>query len=171
MLKINTLLAVTFISSSMLPIHAEISHPAAKVITSTNVQTQPAADDQKTVEYSPEVQQEMTDALKAAQSWVQLIDQGHYEESWDKASQIMQKTISKKEWARALDIARKKLGPVKDRTLKEERPAWDPKRLPPGIYMVVEYNTSFTRVTHSGELLTLRKEPDGKWRVLTYLVN
>lgn len=113
----------------------------------------------------------MIEAAKAAQDYVQLIDQGRYAESWTSGAKIFQGTITQKEWETALKMARKRLGDVKSRTVKDERPAWDPKGLPKGPYMVVEYNTSFTRAPQSGELLTLMREPNGSWKVLTYQVN
>jgi hypothetical protein len=111
------------------------------------------------------------EAAKVAKDYVNLLDQGKYAESWDTGSSIFQKTISKGEWVLALQLARQKLGKVQSRTLKDERPAWDPKGLPKGAYMVVEYNTSFAKAPNSGELLTLRLEPSGQWKILTYQVN
>lgn len=111
------------------------------------------------------------EAANAAQQYVKLIDQGKYGESWDHGAKLFQHTISRKEWSTALTLARKRLGQVISRTIKDERPAWDPKGLPKGAYMVVEYNTSFQGAPNSGELLTLMREADGTWKVLTYKVN
>lgn len=130
-----------------------------------------AATDVTNTRNPPEMAGWKIEAAQAAQDYVNLLDQGRYGESWDRGSVLFQHTISKKEWNTALTLARKRLGPVRSRTLKDERPAWDPKGLPKGPYMVVEYNTSFQRAPNSGELLTLRRDEDGKWKVLTYKVN
>lgn len=113
----------------------------------------------------------MIEAARAAQEYVNLIDQGKYADSWKQGAKLFQRTISQPEWATALNMVRGKLGAVKSRTVKDQRPAWDPKGLPKGPYMVVEYNTSFEKVPNSGEVLTLMREQDGVWRVLTYQVN
>lgn len=113
----------------------------------------------------------MIEASQASEEFVSLIDKGRYSDSWNKGSQIFQKTIPQNEWEFALDQARKPLGQVVSRSLKDQRPAMDPRGLPAGPYMVVEYNTSFQKAPQSGELITLRREDNGKWKVLTYQVN
>ncbi len=113
----------------------------------------------------------MIDALQVAKKYVETIDAGKYAESWQMGDAIFQRTASSNEWSLALSASRGRLGAVKLRTLKDEKPAWNPAGLPPGAYMVVEYNTAFDRAPNSGELLTLRQGEDGKWRVLTYQVN
>lgn len=113
-------------------------------------------------------------AIETAQvgkDYVEGLDNGQYAQSWSKGDQLFQHTITQKEWEMALNDNRKKLGKVKSRTLKDQKPAWDPRGLPKGAYMVVEYNTSFENAPQSGELLTMRRGSDGKWRVLTYQVN
>lgn len=111
------------------------------------------------------------ESAQVAKDYVEGLDKGEYEQSWTKADQLFQHTITQKEWVTALNENRKNLGKVKSRTLKDQRIAWNPHNLPKGAYMVVEYNTSFENTPNSGELLTLRHDPDGKWRVLTYQVN
>lgn len=111
------------------------------------------------------------ETAQVAKDYVEGLDKGDYAQSWTKGDQLFQHTITQKEWDMALNDNRKKLGRVKSRTLKDQKPAWDPHGLPKGPYMVVEYNTSFENAPDSGELLTMRKGSDGKWRVLTYQVN
>lgn len=113
----------------------------------------------------------LIESAKVAQDYVQLIDQGRYAETWTRGAKLFQKTISQGEWTTALNLARKPLGAVKSRTLKDQKPAWDPKGMPKGAYMVVDYKTSFARAPNSGELLTLMRESNGTWKVLTYQVN
>lgn len=113
----------------------------------------------------------MIEGSNAAKEYVLLLDQGRYAESWSKGAKIFQGTISQNEWKTALNMARSRLGRATARSLKDQKPAWNPRGLPPGPYMVVEFNTSFEKAPHSGELLTLMREKDGKWKVLTYQVN
>lgn len=113
----------------------------------------------------------MIEAAQVAKDYVDTVDRAAYNETWSKGSSIFQGMISQSEWAAALQLGRAPLGKVTSRTLKDQRPAWDPKGLPGGAYMVVEYDTSFEKAPNSGELLTLRREADGKWKVLTYKVN
>lgn len=134
-------------------------------------QTLAAIESPLELQNSPELAAAKIESAKVAQDYVQLIDQGRYAESWQRGARLFQGTVSQKQWVAALTLARRRLGQVKSRTLKDQRPAWDPRGLPKGAYMVVEYNTSFTRAPQSGELLTLMQEPNGEWKVLTYHVN
>ena len=68
-------------------------------------------------------------------------------------------------------MTRQRLGNTKTRLLKDQRLAHDPKGLPEGAYMIIEYDTSFEHVPNSAELLTLMREPTGLWKVLTYQVD
>lgn len=113
----------------------------------------------------------LIEALQAARSYVEMLDRGQYSESWNYGAKLFQRTITQAEWTKALELARKRLGGVRSRTLKDERPAYNPRGMPAGVYMVVEFNTSFDRAPNSGELLTLMRDSDGQWHVLTYQVN
>ncbi len=137
--------------------------------TQANLSTQQAASSAENNQ--DEMAAWMIEAAQVAKDYVEGLDRGEYANSWPKGDILFQRTISQKEWVTALGLARKRLGGVKSRTLKDQRPAWDPHGLPKGPYMVVEYNTSFDRAPNSGELLTLRRGADGHWRVLTYQVN
>ncbi len=113
----------------------------------------------------------MIESAQVAKDYVDGLDKGQYAQSWSKGDTLFQHTITKEEWAKALTDSRKPLGKANSRKLKDQRPAQDPHGLPKGAYMVVEYDTSFDNAPNSGELLTLRRGTDGKWRVLTYQVN
>lgn len=112
----------------------------------------------------------MIETAQVSKDYVEGLDKGEYAKSWTKGDQLYQHTITQKEWEYALNKSRKNLGRVKSRTIKKHMPGWDPQGLPKGPYMVVEYKTSFDNAPDSGELLTLRRGSDGKWRVLTYQV-
>jgi hypothetical protein len=113
----------------------------------------------------------MIESAQVAKDYVESIDKGQYAQSWSKGDQIFQHTITENEWTQNLNSQRKGLGKVKSRTLKLQGPSWNPRGLPSGPYMVVEYDTSFESAPRSTEILTLRRGPDGKWRILTYQIN
>lgn len=161
--KIFFLLMLSFLTGYFLPIHSLPVPQEAQRGEVLNNPTDEAANEAQLNAWKIE-------AAKTAAEYVQLLDQRRYADSWGTGSLIFQRTISQKEWTVALDLARSRLGRAKERTLKDERIAWDPKGLPKGAYMVVEYDTSFEKAPNSGELLTLRLE-NGKWKVLTYQVN
>lgn len=120
---------------------------------------------------SPEMAAWMIETSQAAKDFVETIDRGQYTESWTKGDELFKNTITQNEWAQALNGGRKELGAANSRTLRLQRPAWNPRGLPAGPYMVIEYDTTFPNSSKAtGELLTLRRGSDNKWRVLTYQV-
>lgn len=114
---------------------------------------------------------EMAASAIAAKSWIELVDKGKYAESWDASSSLLKRTMSKAEWVRVLEATRKPLGNASSRTIIDQRPAPNPKGLPPGDYMVVLYSTVFDTKPKGKELITMEQGDDGQWRVMTYLVD
>jgi hypothetical protein len=115
---------------------------------------------------NPNLEQSAT----ATQTWLSLIDTGNYGQAWDSSSKLFQQTINKPQWQQLMDSSRKPLGSIRNRTVLDQRTASNPRGLPAGDYMVMFYNTAFANKPSAYELVTLMKEPDGKWRILTYQV-
>jgi Protein of unknown function (DUF4019) len=122
----------------------------------------------KNAALTAEEQKILADNAAAALSWLQLVDNGKYEDSWNAASKTFQLTIAKNEWGKAMEKLRTPLGRVVSRTLLQQLPKQNPKGLPEGYYMVLVYQTDFTDRHKANELLTMVLESDGRWRVLTY---
>ncbi len=126
---------------------------------------------QQSAETQKQIAAWMIEALDVARNFTNHINTGNYAQTWMEGDPIFQKVVSQNEWVTALQLVRSKTGAPTSRTLKDEKVAFNPNGLPAGAYMVVEFNTSFEKIPNSGELLTLRRGDDGKWRVLTYQVN
>lgn len=115
-------------------------------------------------------EEDLKNGIAAAEAWLNLVDQGRYENSWEAGALSFQLTITKKEWNKALENLRKPLGTVVSRQLQEQRVANNPKGLPKGEYLVLYYKTAFSSRADANELLTLQKQNNGQWKVLTYHV-
>lgn len=137
--------------------------PSPPQTTSQTTPIQQASDEQITTW--------VNEVIQVANQYVSTLDKGLYADSWTQGSTIFQHTINQREWKIALGLARRRLGNVKSRTIKDVRIAWNPAGLPKGPYMVVEYETAFDKAPHSGETLTFNQDSSGKWKVLTYQVN
>jgi uncharacterized protein DUF4019 len=114
--------------------------------------------------------EDLQQGTAAGDAWLKLVDQGRYENSWEIGALSFQLTISKKEWNKALEAMRKPLGTVVSRQLLEQRVAYNPKGLPQGEYLVLYYKTAFSNRADANELLTLQKQNNGQWKLLTYHV-
>lgn len=125
-----------------------------------------------TLPLKPNVSEEdLQKSAATGESWLNLVDQGRYENSWEAGALTFQLTISKKEWSKNLELQRKSLGKEVSRKLVEQRVAENPKGLPAGEYMVNVYKTSFSNKPEAIEVMTLQKQNNGSWKVLTYFVN
>lgn len=113
----------------------------------------------------------MIEANLVAKNYAEDLDHGRYELSWEKSDSLFQSVIKQSEWIIVSKQKRQFLGKMTSRLLKDQRHEWNPVGLPPGLYMVVEYVTSFEKRPQSYELLTLRRGADGQWRVLTYKIS
>lgn len=132
-----------------------------------SVEQQPQTGAQQ-AQANPELQQAFEDSANVAAQWLKLIDEGKYADSWDYAAQKFQVTLKKEEWVLVEQKLRQPMGSLISRQLVQQLPAKDPKGLPAGDYMVLAYKSSFTNRPNVRELVTMVKESDGQWRVLTY---
>ena len=109
-------------------------------------------------------------ATKAAQVWVLLVDDGKYEESWDKATNNFQVAISRAEWKDALTAVRSPLGKVGSRAVKSAQFTTSLPGAPDGRYVVIQFATSFEKKKEAIETVVPMEEPDGVWRVSGYFI-
>jgi len=107
---------------------------------------------------------------ESAEKWLSLVDSGKYWETWNQAAPGLHDLATAEEWENILKVSRDPMGSVKERKLIDQREAENPKWLPPGDYMILFYQSDFEHRSSVKELLTLVKENDGVWRVLTYQI-
>lgn len=105
------------------------------------------------------------EAAEAARRWLTQIDRGMAEKAWSESSPLFQKTAP--EGARLLAQSRDKTGLPRSRVEKQKRRVESLPGLPPGIYVVVEYDTQFTRGTYA-ETAILSQE--GDWKIVGYFM-
>ncbi len=127
-----------------------------------------SAQDQPT--QMPVNEQGLARSSDAATQWLKYLDSRNYDGSWKAGSLTFKLTIPQKHWVTLLDSIRKPLGDVISRKLLEQRVSKNPKGLPKGDYMVLFYETAFSKKSQAHELITMVQESDGNWRVLTYQV-
>jgi hypothetical protein len=109
-------------------------------------------------------------ATKAADSWLTLIDEGQYGESWQQASSIFRGAITKDAWARQVASVRAPLGAVESRKLNFAKYETSLPGAPDGEYVVIQYATSFANKKAAVETVTPMLGKDGKWHVSGYYI-
>ncbi|MBU8901898.1 MAG: DUF4019 domain-containing protein, partial [Victivallales bacterium] len=111
-----------------------------------------------------------TAAIKAAKSWLALLDAGRFQESWEQAAQVFKKAITKEQWAKAMAGLKKAFGKNISRKLKSRRYYTSLPGAPDGKYVVIQFKSSFENKKSAIETITPILDEDGKWRVSGYFI-
>jgi D-alanyl-D-alanine carboxypeptidase len=99
------------------------------------------------------------------ESWLKLIDTGKYAESWEKLSAELKAKYAKEKWQSALQPLTGKTGKLRARKLKGLNYS-DPE----AQTVTAEFESSFTKFAPATEIVILKLEADGKWRVASYSI-
>jgi hypothetical protein len=109
-------------------------------------------------------------AVKAAESWLGLVDAGDAAGSWNEAAELLKKAVTEKQWEQALKATRTPLGKLVSRKLTSADYSTSLPGAPDGEYVVIQFATSFENKKSAVETVTPMKDPDGTWRVSGYFV-
>jgi hypothetical protein len=110
------------------------------------------------------------DAVKAAESWLLLVDAGEYAKSWTEAAALFKNAVTKTQWNQSLEATRKPLGALLSRKVTSSQYATTLPGAPDGEYVVIQFKSSFANKKTAIETITPMKDPDGKWRVSGYFI-
>lgn len=119
--------------------------------------------------FSLSAQQPDSAARTAAESWLPLVDQGKYAESWKQASSFFRTSVTAEQWQQALQQVRGPLGRFKSRSILSSKPLRNPPNAPPGDYFLLQYTADFEH--RNGTVETVIMARDGKrWLLSGYFV-
>jgi hypothetical protein len=106
----------------------------------------------------------------AARSWLTLIDQRRYGESWDSAAAIFRSAVSKAKWDQAVQQSRGPFEPFGGRTLQSATYTTSLPHAPSGQYVVLQYETQAAGKRSVIETVTPMKESNGTCKVSGYYI-
>lgn len=109
-------------------------------------------------------------AATAAKEWLQIVDNGEYEKSWDEAASLFRNSITKEYWVKAVNGVRPPLGKNISRELKSSRYMTQMPGAPDGEYVVIQFRSSFENKKSAIETVTPMKDTNGIWRVSGYFI-
>lgn len=115
----------------------------------------------------PDLEQE---AIEAAEAWLELIDAGKYDESWDNAAEYFKRVVKQEKWREMAAAARGPLGDVLSREVKATEYRTTLPGAPDGEYVVIQFATSFENKKTAVETVTPMRDRDGTWRVSGYFI-
>lgn len=108
--------------------------------------------------------------VAAAKSWLDLVDQHKYAESWQDAAAYFRNAVAQQEWAKTLEATRTPLGAVVSRTLDGASYRTSLPGAPDGEYVIATFHTEFQNKKEAVETVVPMKEKDGSWRVSGYFI-
>lgn len=108
--------------------------------------------------------------VKAAESWLALVDAKEYKKSWEEAAPIFKGQVSEKDWDKMVSSVRKPLGDVKLRELLGAQFTTTLPGAPEGEYVVIQFKTSFVDKSESVETVVPMKDENDTWRVSGYFI-
>jgi hypothetical protein len=110
------------------------------------------------------------DAQKAAETWLTLLDQGKYAESWETAASFFKERVPAKRWEELVAGVRGPFGRFESRSLLSAQFTRELPGAPDGEYVMLQFAASFENKKKAVETVTPMKDADGVWRVSGYQV-
>ncbi len=108
-------------------------------------------------------------AVKAAQSWLALLDQGKYDASWQASAPLFQGAVSSAAWSQQLQAALAPFGKLQSRSIAKTQYATTLPGAPDGEYWMIQTQASFANKASAVETLTLMLV--GKdWKPVGYFI-
>ena len=109
-------------------------------------------------------------AAAVAETWLKVVDEARYGQSWEDAASLFKKAVTKDQWSAAARSAREPLGKVLSRKRKSHEFKRSLPGAPDGEYVVIQYDSSFENVKAAVETIVPTKDADGAWRVSGYFI-
>ena len=109
-------------------------------------------------------------AVTAAESWLKIVDQGKYSESYALASSYFKTKVELSNWEKSVKEARQPLGKLLSRKIKSKQYTTQLPGAADGEYVVIQFETSFEKKKSTTETITPMLDKDGKWKVSGYFI-
>ncbi len=109
-------------------------------------------------------------ATDAMFSWLKTIDEDDYVGSYEAASALFKKKVTREQWTAALEQTRKPLGAVKSRTLASAALLDGLPDGTKGTFVLAQFNSEFANLAHAIETVTFEREAGGAWRASGYFI-
>ena len=116
-------------------------------------------------------QQRIDDSTIVAMNFLDRVDSGHYDQSWQGAADYLKNQVPLNDWITKLKAVRTAAGKNLERM--EERNFYSKEQkdgLPEGEYMVYIFASKFENQAEVTETVTVMLEKDDVWRVAGYFI-
>lgn len=113
---------------------------------------------------------EELEVINRAKSWLTLIDNGQYQQSWQQADSLFKQTMPQSNWSKALKQVRVPLGKVILRKNLSLMNYDSLPSLPDGEYVIIQFQSQFMNKEQAIETISLSKS-SGQWQPIGYFIN
>jgi hypothetical protein len=110
-------------------------------------------------------------AEKAANNWLELLDNKDYARSYDESSSLFKASVQKDGWIKTCGSLRDMLGAAKSRKLVSATRQNKMQGVPDGEYVILVYKTQFKKKADAQEIVVPMLDRDGKWRISGYHID
>lgn len=109
-------------------------------------------------------------AIKATNTWLKLVDDGKYGESWNEGATLFKSVVTKEKWEEALNSILPPFGANISRNVLSVQYKTSIPGAPDGEYVIIRYESKFENKEKAIETVTPMKDEDGSWRVSGYFI-
>ena len=110
------------------------------------------------------------EAINSAQSWLKLVDNKKYTDSWEEAAEYFKSVVSKEKFKIDTRAVRNPLGKVITRKLMSVNSKTSLPGVPDGKYVIIKFKSSFKNEKSAIETITLKLDKDNCWKVDGYFI-
>ncbi|HEX6745789.1 MAG TPA: DUF4019 domain-containing protein [Longimicrobium sp.] len=110
------------------------------------------------------------DASAAADAWLERLDAGDVEATWERTSSLFRQLVDLSKWTQSFEQVTALFGRPLERELATSEYLESVPGAPDGNYVVLTYTTAFERKKEAIETVVAALDDDGEWRVGGYFV-
>jgi hypothetical protein len=109
-------------------------------------------------------------SLASPMEWLELVDSGKYDESWEETAGFFRRAVLKTTWRENMHAFRKPLGETLSRDVQSNTYRTSLPGAPDGEYVVIQFKTTFENKKSAIETVTPMLDDHGTWRVSGYYI-
>ncbi|MCP4585896.1 MULTISPECIES: DUF4019 domain-containing protein [unclassified Pseudoalteromonas] len=113
---------------------------------------------------------EELEVINRAKSWLVLIDNGQYQQSWQQTDSLFKQAMPQSNWSNVLKQVRVPLGKVILRKNLSLMKYDSLPGTPDGEYVIIQFQSQFMNKEQAVETISLSKN-SGQWQPLGYFIN
>jgi len=113
---------------------------------------------------------EELEVINRAKSWLVLIDNGQYQQSWQQTDSLFKQAMPQSNWSDVLKQVRVPLGKVILRKNLSLMKYDSLPGTPDGEYVIIQFQSQFMNKEQAVETISLSKN-SGQWQPLGYFIN